>query len=266
MTERASEDLSRVEWNFTAGPDLLDTTGNGLRLEPGSDSGPVEWVPDEDVGGALRFDHGRYLSIPAARVGPLDAGRRGDRVSVIALLRRRSPTTGFIAGMWQEDDNDPRRQYGLFVSLPVYGGDQRVCGHVSADGRPSEGLPYSRDYSASKRAVGLERWHVVAFSYDGAQVTSYLDGVSDDHVDYTEPGPPLGMGWRYRKNPYEYRSGLNRGAASDFTVGSVRLTSGMANHFTGDLARLRVTPAALSPAQLRFTSDRWLASTVRSSG
>ncbi|WP_139344426.1 hypothetical protein [Rathayibacter sp. VKM Ac-2630] len=41
----------------------------------------------------------------------------GDEVSVFALVRRRSEGTGFIAGMWQEDDGDPRRQYGLFIDL-----------------------------------------------------------------------------------------------------------------------------------------------------
>jgi len=253
MRPSTSEDTDRVEWDFGTGG-LVDRTGHGLRLEP-----PPGAPPPEPVAGALRFDGATYLIIPADRVGPLHVARRGDRVSVLALVRRRGTRTGFVAGLWQEDDVDPRRQYGLFLSLPVYGGDQRVCGHVSADGRPSPGLPYSRDYAATARRLDVGRWQVAGFSYDGTVVRAYLDGETDDHAEYTEPGPPLGQGLTYAKNPYRYPLGLNRSHVSDFTVGAVRLTAGMGNHFVGDLARLLITPTALDPGTIRELSRAWLA-------
>jgi hypothetical protein len=47
---------------------------------------------------------------------------------------------------------------------------------------------------------------------------------------------------------------------SDFTVGAVRLTSGMGNHYVGDLGRLVVTQTALSPTAVRTLSAHWLSS------
>ena len=248
----------RVEWDFRAADAadaLEDVTGHGLRLRPGSGT-----LPGRHAGSGLRFDgRGDVLAIPAAAVGPLDLARRGDTVTVAALVRRRSRATGFVAGMWQEDDCDPRRQYGLFLSLPAYGGNQQVCGHVSADGRPSPGLPYSRDYAATAREVPVGAWSVVAFSYDGTDVTAYLDGVADRRPGYREPEPPLGAGLTYAKNPYRYPLGLNRGATSDFTVGAVRLTRGMGNHLAGDVARLLVCSASLEEAAHRALAREWSA-------
>jgi len=246
--------IGSVEWDFTSSPEYADAAGRGLVLEP---SGGVIWRADPTVGGALVFDGTGHLRIPAAKAGALDAATRGDRVSVAALIRRDGPSTGFIAGMWQEDDSDPRRQYGLFVSLPTYGGDQQVCGHVSADGGPSPGIPYSRDYSASRRVVPLGSWHVVAFTYDGARIVSYLDGETDRRDRYTEPGPPLGAGLTYAKNPYRYSDGLNRLRRSDFTVGGVRLTTGMGNLFEGAIARVAVFFGALDGAECSALAARW---------
>lgn len=243
---------------FRDGPQLSDLTGHGLVLEPFAGTAP-QWRADPDTGGALHFDGTHdMLGIRAPRVGVLDVAARGDAVTVVALVRRSVPTIGFVAGMWQEDDADPRRQYGLFTSLPTYGGAEQVCGHVSADGRPNPGLPYSRDYAASERAVPLGSWAVVAFSYDGASITAYLDGVADPRPSYTEPGPPLGQGLTYAKNPYLYPYGLNRGAVSDFTIGDVRLTRGMGNHFAGDIARLAIWPEALGADAHAELAHRWL--------
>lgn len=241
-----------IEWDFRDGS-LDDRNGHGLRLVP---AGGVAAQVVDGVG-ALRFDGTGYLRIPEAEVGPLDVANAGDRVSVVALVRRETRSTGFIAGMWQEHDRDPRRQYGLFTSLPVYGGDQQVCGHVSADGRPSPGLPYSRDYAATEQPVCLGSWHVVAFDYDGAAITAYLDGIADPRPSYTEPGPPLGASLSYAKNPYCYPLGLNGRSRSDFTIGGVLLTAGMGNFFIGAIARVLVTPDALGPERMRKIAESW---------
>lgn len=247
--------MDAIEWDFRdpAEP-LRDVTGHGLELRASG----AHWVEDERVGGAMRFDGvDDFLVIDAADVGPLNLAARGDEVSVVALVRRTSLDTGFIAGMWQEDDADPRRQYGLFVSLPTYGGSQQAVGHVSADGRPSPSLPYSRDYAASARMIAPGEWRVVGFSYDGAAITAYLDGVADPRPRFREVGPPMGEAREYRKNPYDYPLGLNRRSISDFTVGAVLLSAGMGNHFAGDIARVRIVPEALDARQMLNLAAAW---------
>ncbi|WP_159601015.1 LamG domain-containing protein, partial [Agromyces humi] len=245
-----------VEWDFRAGlGGLSDRTGHGLTLVGAR---PPRWAPDPVVGGAIAFDGAAdHLRIPPQRVGPLDAARLGDEVSVFALVRRHTTSTGFVAGMWQEDDRDPRRQYGLFLSLPTYGGAQQVIGHVSHDGRPSPGLPYSRDYSASARMVAPGTWRVVGFTYDGCRAVSFLDGIADRRPTFTEAGPPLGGGRTYAKNPYRFGHELNRRAVAEFTVGAVRLTTGMGNHLAGAIARLAVWPRALPPAEVVALAAAW---------
>lgn len=242
-----------AEWDLTRPDGLQDVDGAAPALEV---VGDVCWVADDAVGGAHRFDGG-HLSIAAHEAAVLDVSAAGDAVTVVALVSRGAPSTGFVAGMWQEHDDDPRRQYGLFTSLPAYGGDQQVCGHVSHDGRPSPGLPYSRDYSASLRRVRLGQWCTVGFTYDGVLVTSFLDGVADARPSYTEPGPPLGQHLSYAKNPYRYPLGLNRLCRSDFTIGGVLLTRGMGNHFRGLIARVLVRPGAATASEMAAIARRW---------
>ncbi|MFK4836064.1 hypothetical protein ACI3KY_10070 [Microbacterium sp. ZW T2_14] len=244
-----------IEWDFRdPRAPLRDITGHRLELRASG----AGWVSDPLVGGALHFDGADdFLVIDAADVGPLHAAVRGDQVSVIALVRRASLDTGFIAGMWQEDDADPRRQYGLFVSLPTYGGAQQAVGHVSADGGPSPGLPYSRDYAASARMIAPGQWRVVGFSYDGAAIAAYLDGVADPRPRFQEVGPPSGQAREYRKNPYDFPGGLNRRTISDFTVGAVLLRGGMGNHFAGDIARVRVVTEAVDARGMLDLAAEW---------
>ncbi|MBF4514097.1 hypothetical protein ITJ66_16550 [Plantibacter sp. VKM Ac-2885] len=246
-----------AEWDFSREPDPLISLDGRSRLQdaPGS---RVTRVTDEVVGRALSFDGAAdHLIIPASDVGVLNVAAGGDQVSVFALIRRRRGGTGFIAGMWQEDDDDPRRQYGLFIDLPTYGGAEQVIGHVSGTGGPSAGLPYSRDYSATARMIGYDQWRVIGFTYDGAAIRSFLDGVTDARPSFTERGSPLGEGLTYAKNPFHYPAGLNRRSVSDFTVGAVRLTAGHGNFFGGEIARLAVWNTALSPAEAMSLAREW---------
>ncbi|KAF2411798.1 hypothetical protein B1729_18385 [Microbacterium sp. B35-04] len=247
--------MNVMEWDFRdSGAPLRDVTGHRLELRASG----ARWVEDPQTGGALHFDGvDDFLVIDAADVGPLNAAARGDQVSVIALVRRASVDTGFIAGMWQEDDADPRRQYGLFVSLPTYGGAQQAVGHVSADGGPSPALPYSRDYAASARMIAPDQWRVVGFSYDGSVISAYLDGIADPRPRFREVGPPMGEAREYRKNPYDFPLGLNRRSISDFTVGAVQLSAGMGNHFGGDIARVRVVSEALDARGMLELAAEW---------
>lgn len=240
-----------AEWNFATDParsldgrwTLHDMPGSRVRHLPG-------------VG--IAFD-GRHdgLRIDSADVGDLHVAARGDRVTVVARVRRHAWGTGFVAGMWQEDDLDPRRQYGLFVGLPTYGGAEQVVGHVSHDGRPSPRLRYSREYSATARMQAPGAWRVIGFTYDGAEIRSYLDGISDERARFTERLGPLGEGLSYAKNPYRYPHGLNRRVVSDFTVGAVRLTAGPGNHFAGEIHRLAVWDTALSASEMLEIARAW---------
>tara|TARA_R110000850_G_scaffold202630_2_gene328617 strand:- start:9422 stop:10486 length:1065 start_codon:yes stop_codon:yes gene_type:complete len=155
--------------------------------------------------------------------------------------------------MWREDDNDPKRQYGLFLDLPLYGGVNRVCGHVSKTGGASPGYPFSMDYSASARMVNSVKWRFVAFTYDGTKAISYLDGFADSYTDYTDPN-----GVTYDKNPYLFTDGLNNTSVADFTVGAVELTAGMDNHLAGRIGGIAILDRALTAAEIMSLHKRTL--------
>lgn len=208
-------------------------------------------------GYSARFDGtSTFLTLPNANLGALNIAGADAQVTVVAWVKRDDADVGFIAGIWQEDNNDPRRQYGLFIDLPTYGGPDNVCGHVSWTGGPSpkftgssELLPFSRDYSANRSQVMNGRWHTVAFTYDGTYARSYLDGQFEARPTYTEPGPSTGYGLTYAKNPYVFSDGLGDNGGN-FTVGAVKLTSGMRNHFKGDLGGVAVYDRALNPEEI----------------
>lgn len=192
-----------------------------------------------------------YLIIQPSDIGALNIGSRGkSSVTVLALYKRAAvAATHFIGGIWREDNNDPRRQYGLFESLPMYGGNRKVCMHISKTGGPSAGLPYSRDYSANGVSEIDFTWEWVAGTYDGAAIKSYLNGKFEPYTGYTEPGSPNGQGLTYDKNPYVFTEGLNS-APAEFTVGACKLTSGYSNFAIGELALLAVFDTALTAQQI----------------
>lgn len=237
-------------WDFAeTAPPFVAKVGRGpLPLANGT-SATVTTVADGPFGNAAVFDGTTdYLTLPAASIGPLDLAQIGDTVTVLAWVRRDDTDQGCIAGVWQEDSAAARRQYALFLDLSTYGGDEQVCGHVSAAGGPTPGYPFSRDYSASARKINPARgdYRMVAFTYDGTQVISYLDGLADARPTFTDS-----LAATYAKNPYLYGDGLNRAtAAADFTVGANHLTGGMSNFFGGRIGGLAVFDRALTAAEI----------------
>jgi len=199
------------------------------------------------LGHALSFNGSSdYLVIDAGSVGDLNIGGRGiNEVFVLAFVARStSAASSFVAGCWREDDNNPRRQYGLFVDLPTYGGDNKVCFHVSKTGGASPGIYYSRDYSANGSAEPNRDWCCVAGSYDGEYARSYIEGRFEPYPSYTESSTPgIGDGRTYDKNPYSFRDGLNT-VECEFTVGASNLTAGYSNFFAGEIAALLVMQRA----------------------
>lgn len=241
-------------WDF-------DAVRHGDGWEATVPSGAFALYPQGDVtsvaegplsGHALLLD-GRtaYLSLPHETSGALDV--KTDQVTVMAWVNW-SGGTGFVAGKWNEYSDGGKRQYGLFVSLPYYNGADRVCGHISKTGMPTDPFPFSIDYSASAQRVPKEQWVCVAFTYDGGYIWSYLDGVfrarGPERIDHTAGflrDKPDGL--IHAKNPYFYPYGIGDNA-SDFTVGAVLLKTGMGNFFKGMIGGLAVFDRALSPDEM----------------
>ena len=237
-------------WDFSeADPPYLSKKGiakfplvNGLRST-------VTTVTEGPFGKAAAFDGSTdFLIIPATSVGGLNLSQFGNECTVIAWVKRESDSTGFIGGMWQEDDNDPRRQYGLFVDLPVYGGDDRVCGHISKTGGSTKGYKYSCDYSSTCRFIrNTGEYRCIAMTYDGSKIISYLDGMRDSYTGFKDE-----KGNVHDKNPYTFIEGLNNNTVSDFTVGAVKLTGGYSNWFQGKIGGLAVFKKALTNEQIMW--------------
>lgn len=186
-----------------------------------------------------------YLRIAPESIGRLNIGAQGkNSVTVAVWVKRTNTGTGFLAGLWQEDNNDPRRQYGAFAHLPTYGGSNKACMHVSKTGAPTPGYPYSRDYSASGQTITNDVWQLHVGTYDGAEARSYLNGAFQAISSFTDS-----VGNTYSKNPYPFADGLNS-TPCEFTVGAVTLTAGPGNYFGGEMAKLRVWDRALSASEI----------------
>jgi hypothetical protein len=144
------------------------------------------------------------------------------------------------------------------VSLPHYNGKNQVCGHISQTGKPTPPFPYSIDYSASKQEVPAGEWVCVAFTYDGTQIKSYLNGVFEKRepelIRNTTGFEGYPDGLTQRKNPYDFPDGMGDNG-SDFTVGAVLLKSGMGNFFKGQIGGLAIFDRALSPHELKRLAE-----------
>ena len=221
-------------------------------LSVGDPHGPVSVAGGPLSGRALRFDGSNYLTLPYAQTGMLNV--KSNQVTVVGWVRWLRGQIGFVGGMWNEYQDGGKRQYGLFVSLPHYNGANRVCGHISKAGGPTKHFPYSLDYSASAQEVPDGEWCCVAFTYDGKQIKSYLNGRFEprppERIDHTAgfiPDKPDGL--VHSKNPYCYPDGIGDNG-SDFTVGAVLLSRGMGNFFRGDIGGLAVFNRALTEQEL----------------
>ncbi|WP_224826702.1 LamG domain-containing protein [Cognatishimia sp. MH4019] len=237
-------------WNFAEAALPYVDQQNGLALNLATVASAPVRKPDGFRPGvaSLAFDGtDQHLTVPANMVGALQMGGAASGVTVAAWVRRRGDTNSAIAGIWPEDAQNPQRQYALFVNLALYGGDDRVCGHVSADGQVTPGYPYMRDYAWNARRIapdGSDGWRFAVFTYDGSQICSYLDGGFEAIPRYTDIEGQTGPA-----NPRPYTAGLNPTPA-EFTVGAVRLTGGYGNFLHGEIAGLRVWDRALSQAEI----------------
>ena len=242
-------------WDFskTSAGGYRDTRGNF----PLRGVGGVKMVSGDGVFGvsSLEFDgETAYLTMPANEVGALDITKK---VTVIAWVKRASAKHNcFVAGLWNEYSDGGKRQYGLFVSLPYYNGADKVCGHISKNGKATPPFPYSVDYSTSVQKVPVGEWVQVAMTYDGKEIKSYLDGVfiesQPELIQHTKGFAGYPDGLVQRKNPYYFPDGMASNG-SDFTVGAVLLKRGMGNFFHGKIAGVAVFNDIVDPA--RFVAE-----------
>ena len=241
-------------WRFDEAPgQARQAVGEGtFPLREGS--GPVERVREGPVSGyAIRLDGNNYLRLNHEQTGALNLHGEGQGVTVVAWVRWTGGQTGFVGGMWNEHTDGGRRQYGLFISLPHYNGRDQVCGHISQTGKATPPFPYSIDYSASKQTVLADTWTCIAFTYDGAYIRSYVNGIFEPRkpelIRHTKGFEGYPEGLVQSKNPYYFPAGMGDNG-SDFTVGAVQLKGGMGNFYKGLIGGLAVYDRALSEEEL----------------
>lgn len=219
-------------------------------------NGIVPRVPDGPLSGfSSQFGEGPFLSLANAQTGKLNINGKGRGVTAVAWIKWTGEQTGFVGGMWNEYQDGGKRQYGLFVSLPYYNGENEVCGHISFTGKPTPPFPYSIDYSASAQEVPAGEWVCVAFTYNGTYIRSYLNGVfqgrEPELINNTKGFDGYPEGLKQSKNPYYFPDGIGNNG-SDFTVGAVLLKQGMGNYFNGLIGGLAIFDRALSEDELKY--------------
>jgi hypothetical protein len=227
---------------------LQETNGTIPRLN----EGPLS-------GFSAELGTGSYFSLAHSETGALNIHGINQGVTVVAWVKWTGEQTGFVGGMWNEYQDGGKRQYGLFVSLPYYNGKNQVCGHISKTGKPTSPFPFSIDYSASKQEVPANEWVCVAFTYDGKNIKSYVDGVFEKRdpelINNTKGFEGYPNGLIQSKNPYYFPDGIGNNG-SDFTVGAVLLKSGMGNFFKGQIGGLAVFNRALRLKELKRLANK----------
>jgi len=226
-------------WDFQDEGPRRAAAGKPYELKEAA--GPVERVLAEGApfgSYAARVEEGRWFSLRAADCPELHRGGPAGHLTVVAWIRRGRTSERhceFIAGRWNETDRG--RQYGLFLNIKTWGGEDQVCGHVSRTGGPTAGYRYCMDGAIGATPVPWDAWTAVGMSYDGVQAMAWLDG----RLDLQE-----GL------NPYHFSGGLNddRRPGSDFTVAAVDRSGEMGNFFRGLIGGLAVYSRALSPAEM----------------
>jgi hypothetical protein len=242
-------------WKFNELPGNTRTAIGSGRFPLSEGNGVIERICEGPVSGySIKLDGSNYLTLSNSKAGKLNIYGDGAEVTVIAWVKWTGEQTGFVGGMWNEYQDGGKRQYGLFISLPHYNGQDQVCGHISMTGKPTPPFPYSIDYSASKQYVPKDEWCCVAFTYDGQYIKSFLNGEfmprEPELIENTQGFEGYPQGLIQSKNPYYFPFGMKNNG-SDFTIGAVRLKSGMGNYYKGLIGGIAVFNRALNDIDLK---------------
>ncbi len=242
-------------WDFQedAGQPRL-SKGGSLAYALQERGGPVERAEGGVFGPySARISRGQWLMVPRRELGELDIHGKEARVTVVSWIKRRDKQPWqALAGVW--DETRKKRQYCLFLygttatradEMKRYPVQDRIHGHVSAVGGPTEGERFCITYATGATPIGFGEWHCVAMSYDGAASRVYVDGRLDV--------------WEHR-NPFPYTDGLfdGGGEGADFTVGAVHRGGEWGNFFGGDMGGVAVFRRALDDAELLAIARRTL--------
>lgn len=230
-------------WSFAEAAAPFASSAGGPALQQGAGSQAARVTTP--FGGGVQFNGtSDYLKVARSAVGPLNVGASTGAVTVAAWVFSTDTNNAMLAGCWQEA-TPGERSYALFNDLPTYGGDDRVCMHVSKTGGATPGYPNSIDYAADPRRITRGSWQFHVGTYDGAAAVAYLDGTAASFPSYTDS-----KGATYAKNPYAFTAGLNA-TPTDFLVGAGLRAGSPVNAHRGVIAKLRVWNAALTADQVR---------------
>lgn len=228
-----------AHWHFQTSTPLQSVGAIPLTLQ--DMSGEIRQTAD-----GIYLRRGQWLRIPRADCGALNIHGAKAQVTVLArVLRLPQPETydcETIAGVW--DESRKKRQYCLFLDLPIWNSADQVGGHISSHGAATPGYPYCMEAAIGATAIPFDTWVTVGFTYDGSVARAYLNGVLDARPD---------------RNPFHYPHGLFNGGTdgADFTVGAVSRSGEPGNFFHGMLQRIMVFDRALSNAQMQSIHAAW---------
>jgi hypothetical protein len=220
-------------WEF-AGPDPTKSQAH-FPLQLQEMDGAIEHT---QAGAYLK--RGQWYQISRANCTHLNIHGPDAEVSVFAWVKRlKQPETydcETIAGVW--DESRKKRQYCLFLDLPIWDSGDQVGGHVSSHGGPTTGYKYCMDAAIGATPIEFDTWVFVGFTYNGTQAGAYLNGQLD---------------LRDGRNPFPYHHGLYDGGTdgADFTVGAVSRSGEPGNFFHGYIHTLAVYNRALSDQEIK---------------
>lgn len=232
-------------WDFSekAGKKRISKSGSHqYKLKEGKNR--IEKSKDGIFGKfSAEIKEGDWFYIPRNECSALNINGKNAQVTVVAWVKRDKKEFSqceAIAGIWNETNK--KRQYCLFLDLRIWKSSQQVGGHISGTGGPSEGYKYCMDASIGQTPVPRDEWQCIAFTYDGKQVCSYLNGKLDE---------------RDGRNPFFYDLGLHDGGedGSDFTVGAVDRSGEMGNFFVGKIGGLAIYDRALSTEEMEYLAS-----------
>ncbi len=154
--------------------------------------GPIKSEDDGIFGDkSLDIKRGQWLRIKRDKCPALNLHGK-DHVTIVAWIKRRSEAPWqYIAGMWNE--RDAKRQYALFTcgtrmtdytDLERVDAKHQAHGYVSEVGGKTEGKYACFSYATGKRQLELDRWVMVAFTFDQHTLKVYFDGEFDQNGNY----------------------------------------------------------------------------------
>lgn len=249
MKEKELNDLLSMPgliacWDFYAEDPYLSKGKQPLRLLEGN--GHIT-LSQEGVLSNTSIDirEGQYLYIPRKQMAALNIHGKRAALTVLAWVKRKQKSYSqceAIAGVWNETRK--QRQYCLFLDLQIHHSADQVGGHISGLGGPTPGQRWCMDASIGQTPIRFNEWYQVAFTYNGSEIRSYVNGRFDARVD---------------RNPYHYTEGIFDGGqeAADFTVAAVHRQGEIGNYFVGQIGGLAIFDRALQEKEMQSLYEKF---------